>query len=43
MNFMAIDNDPLCLDTLRQMLDTLLPACTCTCFTNHTAAWEHAH
>ena len=32
MNFLAIDDEPLCLDDLRFALEDAAPGCTCACF-----------
>ena len=42
MNFLAIDDEPLCLDDLRFALEDAAPGCTCACFSSPSRALEQA-
>lgn len=42
MNFLAVDDETLCLDDLRLALEKLRPGCVCACYTSPAEALEHA-
>lgn len=42
MNFLAIDDEPLCLDDLRLALAEAAPDCCCACFSSPAQALTHA-
>ena len=42
MNFLAIDDEPLCLDDLRLTLAEAAPDCCCACFSSPAQALAYA-